>query len=134
MLFFQSIYYQKPLSFYRNDLVNSPVIVKILLDPFNLPLRFVTLGNARKKRPKYFLQWAGWLFFKNLCFQQPISHRNDLITSTVKVKLLFGPLQIVPWGLSQSITGEKNAGDVFIFNRKIAFFQKICVSIKLLSP
>ena len=132
MLFFQNICFQQPLRCYRNDLVTSPVIARRLLD-YNLPLSFVTLGNARKNGPMSFLHLAGCLFFKSLCFQQPISHRNDLITSTVKVKLLFGPLQIVPWGLSQSITGEKRRPH-FFFTEKIAFFQKLYVSINLLGP
>ena len=123
--FFQSIYYQQPLSFYRNDLVNSPVIVKILSDPFNLPLWSVTLDNARKKKGQnIFFTGQVDFFFKNLCFQQPISHRNDLITSTVKVKLRFGPLQVVPWGLSQSITGEKKKPTFFSSIERLPFFKK----------
>ena len=57
-------------------------------------------------------------------FSTTISHRNDLITSTVKVKLLFGPLQIVPWGLSQSITGEKQKGNFFSSRKRLPFFKK----------
>ena len=57
-------------------------------------------------------------------FSTTISHRNDLITSTVKFKLLFGPLQIVPWGLSQSITGEKQKGNFFSSRKRLPFFKK----------
>ena len=77
-----------------------------------------------KNRPKSFLHWAGCIFFKSLCFQQPISHRNDLITSTKKIKLLFGPLQIVPWGLSQSITGEKKKANFYSSRKRLPFFKK----------
>ena len=49
-------------------------------------------------------------FFKNLCFQQfRKCYRYDLITSTVIVKIPFGPLQIVPWGLSHSKIRENKA-------------------------
>ena len=91
LLFFQIICFQQPLRCYRNDLVTSPVIVRRLLD-YNLPPSFVPLDNARKKRPKSFLHWAGCLFFKKLCFQRPVPHRTDLITSTVSVILPCGPL------------------------------------------
>ena len=131
--FYKSFCFQQPLRCYRIDLVTSPVFVRRLLD-YNLPLSFVTLDNARKNRPNLFFTGQVAFFFKSLCFQQPISHRNDLITSTVKIKLLFGPLQIVPWGLSQSITGEKKKGNFFssrkrlqgcLFSKNLCFHQPL---------
>ena len=193
MPFFRSICIQQPLRCYRNDLVNSTVIVripcglllivtwglshsiergkigqnlfstgknaffskhllsttskflqkwsckfpsfvKILLDPFNLPLRFVTLDNARKKRPKYFLHWAGWLFFQKLVFStiyfpQKWSYYFQSKTQTTFWTFTNRSLRFVTID-----NRRKKEGDVFFFNRKIAFSQKICVSIKLLSP
>ena len=45
-----------------------------------------------KCRSNNFFHWKGCLFFGNLCFQQLLRcYRNDLITSTVAVKTLYGP-------------------------------------------
>ena len=49
--FLQNFCFEQPLRCYRNDLVTSPVIVRILLDPYILTLRFVTLDNGRKNTP-----------------------------------------------------------------------------------
>ena len=52
--------------------------------------KFVMYYNTRRSRPRFF-HWKDCLFFKNLCFQQPLgSWRNGLITSTLIVKLPCG--------------------------------------------
>ena len=88
-------------------------------------LMFVMFYFTRRKRPKSFLHWKDCLFLQNFFFQQLLrSWRNGLITSTVNVRILFGPLQIVLRGLSNSIIGEKIGQKVF-FTRKFAFFWKL---------
>ena len=80
--------------------------------------------NTRKYRPTSFLLWKDCLFFKKLCFIPPLmSYRNDLKTSTVNVRTHFGPLQIVSWGLSHSITLEIFGQSLF-FTGKVAFLFK----------
>ena len=67
------------------------------------------------------------LFFKNLCFQQPLgSEKKSPISSTVTVKITFEPIQIVPWGLSHSKLREKISQNLFCTG-EIASFPKICV-------
>ena len=67
------------------------------------------------------------LFFKNLCFQQPLRcYRNDLITSAVIVRIPFGPLQIVPWGVSHSIIREKRGQNLFFSGKFAFFFKNLC--------
>ena len=60
------------------------------------------------------------------CFQPFLRcYRNDHKTSTVIVRKHFGPLQIVPWGFSQSIIRKKTGDNVF-FACKKAFFKILC--------
>ena len=82
-----------------------------------------------------YFHWKGCLFFGNLCFQQHLRcSRNDLITSTVIVRILFCPLQTVPWGVSHSILREKIGQNLF-FTGKVAFFySKFCVLNNILGP
>ena len=85
---FQNICFQQTLRWYRIDLVTSPVFVRILLDPYDLPLRFVTLDNGRKTSPNLFFTGSVTFHFKKLCFQQHLRcYRNVLATSTVTVKM-----------------------------------------------
>ena len=94
----------------------------------NCPLRLVKLEYKIKKNwPKNFSQWKICLFFKKLCFQQHIkSWRNDLIASTVIVRLVFWPLKTVPWGLSNSNIRERSQS--FFLTGNIAFFSKFVFS------
>ena len=91
--FLQNFCFQQPPRCYRHDLKKSPVIVRGLLDPYNLPLRFVTLDSGRKKTPKLFFNGSVTFRFKKLCFQQHLRcYRNGLVTSTVNVKTPSGLL------------------------------------------
>ena len=104
----------------------------------NGPTRFVKFDNRKKNRPNLFLQWNLCLFLlKSFCFQQTacsvLLDRNARISSTVFVKLPFRPLQIVVWGLSDSIIGEK-IGQICFPTGKVAFFSEIFVFNNLLGP
>ena len=105
----------------------SQKLSKNLNAPMNSCLRYFIRDNSRKNRPKSFLHWKGCFFSKNLCFQQPLRcYRNDLIYYTVIVRVPFGPLQCVAWGLSHSILRE-NIGHSTFFTRIIAFlFENLC--------
>ena len=72
-------------------------------------------------------------FLKIFCFQQPLRcFRNDLLTSTVIVRIPCGPLKVVPWRLSRSIIRE-NSGQKTFFTGKFAFFFKSLCFQRLLS-
>ena len=90
----------------------------------NCPVRFVTLDYSREKGQNFFFTGKIAFFFKTLCFPTTSwCYRSDVITSTVIVRILFGPLQNVPWGLSHSIIREK--GPKSFFHCKVClFFQK----------
>ena len=96
-------------------------------------MRFVKLEYTMKNWPTTFLTGKFAFFFIKLCFQQPLkSWRNDLITSTVFVRIVFGPLKPIPWGLSNSKIWEKKPK--FFLNWKYCLFLKNCVFNKLSSP
>ena len=64
-------------------------------------LRFVMFDNTRKIRPQFvFTGKIAIFFYTKFVFpttsQLLTWYGNDLITSTVFVRVLFGPLQIVP--------------------------------------
>ena len=95
-------------------------------------MRFLTLDYTRKKGPKQFLTGKIAFFSKVWVFQQLLRcYRSDLRTCTKIVGILFGPLQIVPWGLSHSIIREKMAKTFFSLER-LLFFSKLCVFQQLL--
>ena len=99
----------------------------------NCPLSFVTFDYTRKKRPELFFHWKDCLFLSKVCvFQQPLRcYRSEQITSTVVVRIPFGPLQIFPWGLSDSIIREKQGQNNFFLER-LPFFSKLYVFQQLL--
>ena len=67
------------------------------------------------------------IFFKSLCFQKPQrSLKSSLISSRVTTRKSFGPLQIVPWGLSHSIIREKIGHKVFFTGNIAFFFKNLC--------
>ena len=67
-------------------------------------------------------------FFRKFCLQQPLRcYRTDVVTSTEMVRVLFGPLKNVPWGLSHSILGEK-IGKILFLREDCLFFQKVVFS------
>ena len=97
---------------------------KNLVNSFKL---FTDVCHARcyqQKRGQKLFFTGKIVFLKHCVFNQHLRcHGNDLITSTVTVKLHVGPLQIVSWGLSHSIIPEKNVK--FFCNWKdIVFFWK----------
>ena len=108
-LFLKNLYFQQPLRCYRNDLVTSPSnCQKALLTLIIRPLGLVTLDTSRKITLEAFLQWKCCLFFNSLCFQQPLMcYRNDLVTSTVIVRIACWPLYFIPWDLLHSILRER---------------------------
>ena len=78
----------KKWSYYFNIICQVTLWTPIRCSP-----TLVMFCNTRRNRQKSFLHWNGCLFFKNLCFQQPLgSWRNGLITSTLIVKSPCGPL------------------------------------------
>ena len=83
------------------------------------------LSIIRKQTGRKTFFTAKIVFFKNLCFQQPLrSLKSALIGSTVNVRIPFvGPLETVPWGLWHSIIREKIGHNIF-FTGKIAFLFK----------
>ena len=81
-----------------------------------------------KKYATIFFRGTFAFFFKNLCFQQPLRYyRNDLITSSVFVRISFRLLQIVTWCLWYSIIRERNTS-ISLVTGKIAFFRKFWFS------
>ena len=89
-------------------------------------MRFVTLYIARKIAQLFFFTEKFAFLFKKFCFLQPFRcYRNYPINSTVIVKKLLGPVQVVPSGLSHSVKREK-IGEILVFHqKKFAFFSKI---------
>ena len=108
--FFSKIYvFKKPLRCYRSDLMTSTVIVRIPCGPLQSVPWDLSYSIIREKGQNLF--FTGKIaFFSKLCvFKQPLRcYRNDHITSTLILGLLFGPLSIMFWGLSHSIKREKN--------------------------
>ena len=125
----------RPLRSQRKNFINWKINVKQTFWTIkNCFLTFVMFDIRRKNGPKSFIHREGCLFFKKLCFQQPLkSWRNDLITFKVIVRLVSGPLKTIPWGLSSSNIREK-IGQNFFFTGKLAFFSKNCVFNNLLGP
>ena len=129
--FFQKICFQQHLRCYRNDLVTSPIIVRILLDPYNMPLRFLTLDNARKIRPKSFLHWAGCLFFQNSVFPTTNSLKKWSCNFHSKC-------QITLWSLiSFSVTfimfdDKRQIRPIYFFTGNFEIFSKNCNFNRLL--
>ena len=83
--------------------------------------------ESEKKKVKIFSSLETLPFFQNFFFQQPLRcYRNDLLTSTVIVRILFGPLWIVTWGLSHSIKREKLGQNLFFTGKVAFFFKKLC--------
>ena len=127
-LFFKNFCFQQPLRSYKNAPINSTVIVRIPSGPFKSVPGGFFYSTTLESCSINFFHWINWLFFwKKLCSQQfHKCYRDDLITSTVIVRKPFGPLQFVPWGLSHSIKGEKQA-KIFC-HRKKSFFWKVWFS------
>ena len=99
----------------------------------NRYLRFVTLDNARKSGLKFFLHWTACLFFKIFCFQESIRcYRNDLLISTVNVRIPCGPLLTFRQGLSHSMVRGQIGQNLFFTGKFAFFFKKDFVSNKLL--
>ena len=69
-------------------------------------------------------------FYSKICvLKQPLTcYRNDLITSTVSVGIPFEPLQIVFWGLSHSIKGEK-IGQTFCHREDSLFLKNLVIEV-----
>ena len=86
--FFQSLCFQHPFRFYRNDLVTSTVIVKSPCGPlWIIPWGVSHSIIGEQLGHKLFFTGKFAFFFKKLCFQQLLQcSRNDLATSTVVVK------------------------------------------------
>ena len=77
------------------------------MDPYKLLPGFRLVQWYKKKKAKVFSSLERLLFFKNLCFQQPLrSLKNAPISSRVIVRIACGPLKRVPWGLSHAINEE----------------------------
>ena len=88
------------------------------------PLKFVTNENKRKIGQNFSFTEKIDFFFKILCFQQPLRWcRTDIVSSTLIVKIHFGPKQFFFWGLSQPIIGQKLA-KTFPSLKRLPFFQK----------
>ena len=97
----------------------------------NCSLRLIIFDNTRKISQLVFSLERLPFFFKNLRFQQPLRCKgNDLITSTVIVRIPCGPFRNVPWGLSCSkIPGKMS--QKLLSTWKLLFFEMF-VSIDLL--
>ena len=101
--------------------------------PIRCSPTFIMFCDRGRNRRKSILHWKVAFFFKNLCIQQPLgSWRNGLLTSTLIVRLPFGPLQVVVWRLSCSIIREEIGHNLF-FTGEISFFSKIFV-FNILEP
>ena len=90
--------FQQPLRCYRNGLVTSTVMVQIPCGPLLIVPRVLphSIMPERKGQNLFFTVKVAF-FSKNLCFQQPLrSYIKDLTTSTVSVRIPFGPIYIVP--------------------------------------
>ena len=97
---------------------------EFFLNPYKLSPEVCHTGDLEKKLAKIFSSLEKLFFSKHCVFNQHLRcHGNDLITSTVTIKLHVGPLQIVSWGLSHSITPEKNV-KFFCHWKDIVFFGK----------
>ena len=121
---FQKLCFQEPLRCYRIDILPSTVTVRT---PFQ-PLKTVFWGlshSIRREKICQFFFYTGKIafFFKFFCFQQPLRcNRNDLLTSTVFVKLTCGPLWVESWCFSCSIIREKKA-KILSSLKSLPFFQ-----------
>ena len=89
--------------------------------------------STYEKKSKIFSSLERLPFFSKLyVFQQLLRcYRSEQITSTVVVRIPFGPLQIFPWGLSDSIIREKQGQNNFFLER-LPFFSKPYVFQQLL--
>ena len=124
-LFFKNLCFQQPLRCCRNDLTTCTMIVRVPCWPPEETSWGFSYSIKWEKAIKFFLHWKCCLFFKNLCFQQPLRcYRNELITSTVIVKTPFGLLKNVLWGLPHQTNREK-MGQNFFFKGNFAFIFKI---------
>ena len=93
LLFQKFEFFQQPLRCYRNDLAASTVIVKIPCEAWQVVPGGLSHTKMREKIGQNLLFTEKIAsFLKKLCFHQPLrSLRNDIITSTVSVRLPFGP-------------------------------------------
>ena len=125
--FFKNLCFQHFLRCYRINLYFHSNLSENFVDIDSLAAEVCHTRECEKKQAKIFSSLESFLFFQNLCFQQPLRcYRNDLVTSTVIVKIPCGFLWIVPWGLSDSIKREKIGQKLFL-SWKFAFFSKNCV-------
>ena len=100
-----------------------------LLSLINSLLRFITLDNGGTIGQKlcFIGKFKSLPLFFILCFQQPLRcYRNDLSTPIVVVRTPCWASQIVSWGLSHSIMGEKIGQKLFSLEI-MHFFSKVCV-------
>ena len=103
------------------------MIVKTTCGPFKIVAWCFSYSIKRENLLKWFFFIGMIAFpFKRLCFQQPLKcYRNDLLTSKVVVRTLFGPSKIVLWAFLNSILRKK--ANIFFSLRKIAFFHKLAL-------
>ena len=122
--FFSKLCSQQPLSCYRNDLVTSTVIVK---KPLYGPLYHWRLSCSimREKVGQNLFFTGNVVFLSNFfCFQQAMSVRNDLITSSISARIPCGTIYVVSWHFSYSIIREKNAR-IFFSQESLPLLSKI---------
>ena len=135
----QNLFFNGKITFFSKTCVfnNSLLLQKLSYDLYsncqitlwtliNCALRFVTIENRRKNSPKSFLHWNFCLlFFKKLCLQQRLRcYRNDLDIFIVNVSIPWGPLFIVPWGLSHLIMRKKRPKTFIYWKNCFFFFYK----------
>ena len=104
-----NLYFQQPVRCYRNYLLTSTVIVRILFPPHKLSPEVFCSIKLQKIRPISFLHWRACLFLLEiLCFQQHLrSRRIDHVTCKMFVKTTCGRLNVVACCLSYSINQGK---------------------------
>ena len=114
----------RPLGSQRKNFINWKMIVKQTLWTIKkCILTFVMLDIKRRNGAKPFLHWKDCLFFKKMCFQQPLkSWWNDLSFSKV-VFTLFRTNRNSPLRFITLYKRRKNRLKSF-FHRKICFFFK----------
>ena len=86
--------------------------------------------------PNYIFHWKVCLFFKILCFQQPLTHYGiDFLSSTVIVTKTHGPFQMFPCGLSHSKkTTKVDETSLILCHQENSIFLKSFYSNGLLGP
>ena len=121
LTFFTILFSTNPW-FLRNDLVTSTVLVKI---PEVCNIRYI------EKKIGQIILFAVKIavLFKKWFFEQPVRcYRNDLITSTVGVKIVFGLLDL--HNLFPEVCRTrfcKKIWSIFFFTGKFAFsFRSLC--------